>query len=56
MKPIYTDAKAALEGLVTDNMTIAAGGFGLTSSARPRPCPGGGSASRAGSRRWSLKP
>jgi 3-oxoacid CoA-transferase len=29
MKPIYTDAKAALEGLVTDNMTIAAGGFGL---------------------------
>jgi 3-oxoacid CoA-transferase len=29
MKPIYTDATAALEGLVTDNMTIAAGGFGL---------------------------
>ena len=29
MKPIYTDAKSALEGLVTDNMTIAAGGFGL---------------------------
>ena len=29
MKPIYTDAKAALEGLVADNMTIAAGGFGL---------------------------
>jgi 3-oxoacid CoA-transferase len=29
MKPIYTDARTALEGLVTDNMTIAAGGFGL---------------------------
>ncbi len=29
MKPIYTDATAALEGLLTDNMTIAAGGFGL---------------------------
>ena len=29
MKPTYTDAKAALKGLVTDNMTIAAGGFGL---------------------------
>ena len=29
MKPIFTDAKAALEGLVADNMTIAAGGFGL---------------------------
>ena len=29
MKPIYTDATAALEGLVTDDMTIAAGGFGL---------------------------
>jgi len=29
MKPIYTDARTALEDLVTDNMTIAAGGFGL---------------------------
>jgi 3-oxoacid CoA-transferase len=29
MKPIYTDAAAALEGLLTDNMTVAAGGFGL---------------------------
>ena len=29
MKPIFTDSKAALEGLVADNMTIAAGGFGL---------------------------
>lgn len=29
MKPIYTDASKALEGLVDDNMTIAAGGFGL---------------------------
>ncbi|ALC15209.1 3-oxoacid CoA-transferase, B subunit/3-oxoacid CoA-transferase, A subunit [Desulfuromonas soudanensis] len=29
MKPIYTEAKEALKGLVHDNMTIAAGGFGL---------------------------
>ncbi|BCR03982.1 succinyl-CoA--3-ketoacid-CoA transferase [Desulfuromonas versatilis] len=29
MKPIYTDAAKALEGLVKDGMTIAAGGFGL---------------------------
>jgi len=29
MKPIYTDAGAALEGLVANDMTIAAGGFGL---------------------------
>ena len=29
MKPIYTDANAALQGLVGDEMTIAAGGFGL---------------------------
>ena len=29
MKPIYTDAAKALEGLLRDNMTIAAGGFGL---------------------------
>jgi len=29
MKPIYTDAAKALEGLLHDNMTIAAGGFGL---------------------------
>ncbi len=29
MKPIFTDAAKALEGLVSDNMTIAAGGFGL---------------------------
>jgi 3-oxoacid CoA-transferase len=29
MKPIYTDATAALEGLLADNMTVAAGGFGL---------------------------
>jgi 3-oxoacid CoA-transferase len=29
MKPIYTDAAQALSDLVHDNMTIAAGGFGL---------------------------
>ena len=29
MKTIHTDAAAALEGLLSDNMTIAAGGFGL---------------------------
>jgi 3-oxoacid CoA-transferase len=29
MKPIYDNAAAALEGLVRDGMTIAAGGFGL---------------------------
>jgi 3-oxoacid CoA-transferase len=29
MKPIYTDAAKALDGLLRDNMTIAAGGFGL---------------------------
>ena len=29
MKPIYTDAAKALEGLAKDNQTIAAGGFGL---------------------------
>ena len=29
MKPIYTDASQALDGLVRDNLTIAAGGFGL---------------------------
>jgi len=29
MKPIYTDASAALAGLLRDGMTIAAGGFGL---------------------------
>jgi 3-oxoacid CoA-transferase len=29
MKPIYTDAAKALEGLLHDNMTLAAGGFGL---------------------------
>ncbi len=29
MKPIYTEAAKALEGLVADGMTIAAGGFGL---------------------------
>nr|WP_281242502.1 3-oxoacid CoA-transferase subunit B [Desulfuromusa kysingii] len=29
MKPIFTDPAKALEGLTTDNMTIAAGGFGL---------------------------
>ncbi len=29
MKPVYTDAKQALAGLTTDNMSIAAGGFGL---------------------------
>ena len=29
MKPIYTDAAKALEGLTKDNMTVAAGGFGL---------------------------
>ncbi len=29
MKPVYTDAKQALAGLTEDNITIAAGGFGL---------------------------
>ena len=29
MNKVYSDAKAALEGLLHDNMTIAAGGFGL---------------------------
>ncbi len=29
MKPIYTDAAAALDGILTDGMTVAAGGFGL---------------------------
>jgi len=29
MKPIYTDATQALEGVLHDDMTIAAGGFGL---------------------------
>jgi 3-oxoacid CoA-transferase len=29
MNKVYPDAKAALEGLLHDNMTIAAGGFGL---------------------------
>jgi 3-oxoacid CoA-transferase len=29
MKTIHTDAAAALEGLLSDNMTVAAGGFGL---------------------------
>src|SRR4051795_4653686 len=29
MRKVYPDAKAALDGLLHDNMTIAAGGFGL---------------------------
>src|ERR1041385_5492400 len=29
MNKVYPNAKAALEGLLHDNMTIAAGGFGL---------------------------
>ena len=29
MKKVYASASAALDGLLTDNMTIAAGGFGL---------------------------
>ena len=29
MKPTFTNAKQALEGLIADDMTIAAGGFGL---------------------------
>src|SRR5580700_3369260 len=29
MSKVYPDAKAALAGLLHDNMTIAAGGFGL---------------------------
>src|ERR1700750_490351 len=29
MNKVYSDAKAAVEGLLHDNMTIAAGGFGL---------------------------
>src|SRR5919106_5643446 len=29
MSKVYSDAKTALEGLLRDNMTIAAGGFGL---------------------------
>ena len=29
MKKVHADAKSALEGLLFDNMTIMAGGFGL---------------------------
>ena len=29
MKKVYPDAKSALAGLVHDDITIAAGGFGL---------------------------
>ena len=29
MKPVFTDALKALEGVVADNITVAAGGFGL---------------------------
>ncbi|HKK01166.1 MAG TPA: 3-oxoacid CoA-transferase subunit A, partial [Desulfuromonadales bacterium] len=29
MKPIYTEAREALEGLARDGITVAAGGFGL---------------------------
>jgi acyl CoA:acetate/3-ketoacid CoA transferase alpha subunit len=29
MSKVYSDPTAALEGLLHDNMTIAAGGFGL---------------------------
>ena len=29
MKKVYADAKSALEGLLFDDMTIMAGGFGL---------------------------
>ena len=29
MKPIFTDALKSLEGVVADNITVAAGGFGL---------------------------
>ncbi|MEP6777984.1 MAG: CoA-transferase, partial [Chthoniobacterales bacterium] len=29
MSKVYSDATAALAGLLHDNMTIAAGGFGL---------------------------
>ena len=29
MSKVYSNAKAALDGLLHDNMTIAAGGFGL---------------------------
>ncbi len=29
MSKIYSDAKSAIEGIVKDGMTIAAGGFGL---------------------------
>ena len=29
MSKVYPDAKSALKGLLNDNMTIAAGGFGL---------------------------
>ncbi len=29
MKPVYTDATQALEGLTKNDITIAAGGFGL---------------------------
>ena len=29
MKPIFDDAAQALQGLTRDNLTVAAGGFGL---------------------------
>jgi len=29
MKKVYSDAREALDGLLVDGMTIAAGGFGL---------------------------
>ena len=29
MSKVYTDAKSALEGLLKDGMTIAAGGYGM---------------------------
>lgn len=50
MRKVYSDAGAALAGLLHDNMTIVAGGFGLSGGA-PRPCTGTGAG--AFGARWS---
>jgi len=34
MSKVYSDPMAALDGLLHDNMTVAAGGFGLAASRR----------------------
>jgi len=37
MKKVQANASAALQGLLRDNMTIAAGGFGLWAFRKPHP-------------------